>query len=109
MEMNNECHLRHPSHPAVDCKVCTSYSLQSTFDHVTPSMPRLGPGPPHLHLSLLHPRCPANDRRLSQHSQAPPRRTSILTAEDTQIAQDTSADATNTPHIENPVGPRRAR
>src|SRR5712691_1674931 len=41
--------------------------------------------------------------------QVPSRRTPILTTEDTRIAQNTSADATNAHHLENPVGPRRAR
>jgi len=41
--------------------------------------------------------------------QVPPRRTLILMTEDTRIAQDTSADATNARHLEKYVGPRRTR
>jgi len=56
-----------------------------------------------------HPPSLPHDRRLSQGSQVPPRRTPILKAKDTRIAEVPSADTTNTDHLENPVGPRRTR
>jgi hypothetical protein len=93
--------------------LCCTHRSPEIVEHIRPrdALCGAGTGPssespssdtmPRLHLpSSLH------DRRLSQLSRVPPLASNPY-PKDTQIAQDTSADATNAHHLENPGGPRR--